>query len=259
MTDDWSLARSNRARLSLHRYAVAVLPTAATEAHNLHLPEGQDVLHTTWIAEQCCAAAWKETASVLCLPALPFGVDCNLLDFPFTLHVSQAALDAVVRDLVLSLRKHGIRKVVLLNGHGGNEWTALVRQLQCDTDSHLFVCDWWKVGLDRYGEIFGQPDDHAGEMETSVALALYPELVDMEKAGSGAVRPFRFEALRQGWVRTSRSFARLNDHCAAGDPSQATAEKGRRYLELVVERITRFLVELARAPIDAEFPHCSDK
>jgi creatinine amidohydrolase len=119
---------------------------------------------------------------------------------------------------------------------------------------HVFLCNWWTVGHDRYDEIFEAPDDHAGEFETSVALALYPELVELDVAGDGRARPFRFEALERGWVRTSREFSRLNDHCGVGDPSRASAEKGRRYLDLVCERISRFLVELVRSPIDEHFP-----
>jgi creatinine amidohydrolase len=92
-------------------------------------------------------------------------------------------------------------------------------------------------------------------METSVAMALYPELVEPDVAGNGAVRPFRFEALRQGWVQTSRDFPKINDHCASGDPSKASADKGRRYLDLVCARVADFLVEVAQAAIDDKFPH----
>jgi creatinine amidohydrolase len=227
----------------------------AIEPHNRHLPEGQDLLHTTHIARRCCAEAWERCQLVLCLPTIPYGVDCNLLGFPLTIHVSQASLDAMIGDVARSLRRHGVRKIVLLNGHGGNDFTPLVRQMQCDLDVHLFLCNWWTVGRDRWNEVFDAPDDHAGQFETSVALALYPDLVEMEVAGDGRTRPFRFEALEKGWVRTSRDFSRLNDHCAAGDPARASAEKGRRYLDIVCERITGFLVELARAPIDEHFPH----
>ena len=92
-------------------------------------------------------------------------------------------------------------------------------------------------------------------METSVALALYPELVELEAAGDGAVRPFRFEALRKGWVRASRRFARAGADCGCGDPSGASAERGRKYLEIVCERVSGFLVELAASRIDDVFPH----
>lgn len=255
MIEDWDLSSTNLRRLRDHHYEVAVLPVGAIEAHNLHLPEGQDVLHATGVARRCCAAAWERTRAVLCLPAIPFGVDSNLLAFPFSIHVPQATLDALVRAVIASLHHHAVRKFVIINAHGGNDFTPLVREVQHALPVHVFLCDWWKVGLDRYGEIFERPDDHAGEMETSVALALFPELVEPQYAGPGDAPPFRFEALRRGWVRTSRDFSRLNDHCAVGDPSRATAEKGRRYLDLVCERITTFLVELAQAPIDEAFPH----
>jgi creatinine amidohydrolase len=255
MINEWDLTETNLHRLSQRRYEVAVLPIAAIEAHNRHLPEGQDLRHTTYVARRCCELAWKQCESVICLATIPYGVDCNLLAFPLTIHVSQATLDAIVRDIIASLHKHGIRKIALINGHGGNDFAALIRQIQSDLPVHVFLCNWWTVGHDRYDEIFEAPDDHAGEFETSVALALYPELVELKGASDGRARPFRFEALEKGWVRTSRDFARLNDHCAVGDPSRASAEKGRKYLDLVCERISGFLVELAQTPIDEHFPH----
>jgi len=254
MINEWDLAETNLHRLSQRRDEVAVLPVGAIEAHNRHLPEGQDLRHTTCVARRCCELAWKECEAVICLPAIPYGVDCNLMAFPLTIHVSQATLDAMVRDVVESLHKHGIRKIVIINGHGGNDFTPLIRQIQSDLPVHVFVCNWWTVGQDRYGEIFEEPDDHAGEFETSVALALYPGLVEPEVAGDGQARPFRFEALEQGWVWTSRDFSKLNDSCGVGDPSRASAEKGRQYLDLVCDRISRFLGELAQATIDEHFP-----
>jgi len=257
MINEWELATTNLQRISQRRYEVAVLPIGATEAHNRHLPEGQDGLHTTYVARRCCELAWQQCESVICLPTIPYGVDCNLSTFPLSIHVSQTTLDTVVREVVVSLHKHGIRKIVIVNGHGGNDFTPLIRQIQSDLPVHVFLCNWWTVGEDHYDAIFDDPGDHAGELETSVALALHPELVEPEAAGDGQVRPFRFVALERGWVRTSRDFARLNDHCGVGDPSRGSAEKGRRYLEIVCGRISTFLVELARAEIDEHFPHVS--
>lgn len=256
MIHEWDLTATNLHRLSQRRYEVAVLPTSAIEAHNRHLPEGQDFFHANHVARTACAAAWPRCESVICLPGLPYGVDCNLLSFPLTIHVSQTALDAMIRDIIASARRHGLRKFVILNGHGGNDFKPLIRQIQADLDVFVFLCNWWLVGSDRYKEIFELPDDHGGEMETSVAMALYPELVEMHNhPGDGRVPPFRFEALQKGWVQTSRDFARLNDHCATSDPSRATADKGRRYLDLCCRRIADFLVELAQSPLDERFPY----
>ncbi len=259
MIDEWDITATNLHRATRRRYEVAVLPVGAIEPHNLHLPYGQDFRHASHVARQSCAAAWRRCEAVLCLPALPFGVDCNLMGYPLTVSITQASLDAVVREIIASLRHHGIRKFVLINGHGGNDFAPLNRQIQCELDVHVFVIDWWKVGHDRYGEFFTRPDDHAGQFETSVALALYGELVELDQAGDGAVRAFRFEALRRGWARTSRDFARLSDHCAAGNPEGASAERGRKYLDLVIGRIADFLVELAKSPIDEHFPFAENE
>lgn len=258
MIHEWDLTETNLSRLSEQNMEVAVIPTAATEPHNRHLPEGQDFLHTTYIAKEVCRRAWEKTKSVICLPGLPYGVDCNLLDFPLAIHVTQATLDALLTDIIVSLHHHHIHKIVIINGHGGNDFTPLIRQLQCELDVYLFQTNWWKVGMDKYDEIFDKPDDHAGQFETSVALALFPGLVELEKAKDGMPRPFRFEALNKGWVQTSRQFSRLNDHSAAGDPGGSSAEKGRKYLDIVIERLSSFLTELASSSIDETFPQAND-
>lgn len=252
---DWDLTQTNLGRL-LERGIpeVAILATSAIEPHNRHLPEGQDYLHTTHISRAVAQEAYEAGASVVWLPAIPYGVDANLLDFPLAIHVSQQTLDALLGDIVRSLRHHGTRKIIVVNGHGGNDLTPFVRAIQTEIDVHVFACDWWKVGADRYGDFFSLPEDHAGQMETSVALALFPELVELERAGDGVAAPFRFEALREGWVRTSRRFSRLNDHCAAGIPTGASAEAGIGYVRLVVDRLVRFVVDLSAAAIDERFP-----
>ncbi len=254
MISDWIFKETNQRRLKENMPEVAVIPTSAIEPHNMHLPVGQDFMHTSIITERSVKKAWKKINKVVALPGIPYGVDCNLLNFPIAIHVSQHVLDAMLRDIVASLLSYGIRKVVIVNGHGGNDFTPFIRQIQHDMDTHVFQIDWWKVGDDAYSEIFDKPEDHAGELETSVAMALYPGLVEMEHARDGKAQPFRFEALQKGWARTSRDFSKLNDHCATADPYAATAEKGEKYLQLVIDRISGFLVELAGEPVDDDFP-----
>ncbi len=258
MIHDWELTTTNLARVQKASFEVAVLPVGAIEPHNRHLPYGQDFLHTSEVGRRCVQEAWQATQKVLLLPTIPYGVDCNLMDFPLAMHISQNTLNALITDLVRSLKHYGIRKIVILNGHGGNEFKALIRQLQCDEKVYLFLINWWQVGSDQYAEIFDKEDDHAGELETSVALRLYPQLVELQNAGSGKARTFRFEALNRGWVKSSRNFGQLNDHCAVGNPALASAEKGKAYLDLVCGRISRFLIELAQSPLDAHFPYADE-
>ncbi|MCI0496132.1 creatininase family protein, partial [candidate division KSB1 bacterium] len=98
MIHDWDLTETNLSCLSKKKPEVAVIPIGAIEPHNFHLPEGQDFFHASWVAKQSCQLAWEKCQSVICLPAIPYGVDCNLMDFPLAIHVSQAALDALLKE-----------------------------------------------------------------------------------------------------------------------------------------------------------------
>ena len=258
MINEWDLTQTNQARILNRPPTVAVLGTSAIEAHNYHLPEGQDFLHTDAIVKKVTQMAWDKTKSVICLPTLPYGVDCNLMEFPLTIHVRQSTLDLMITEIVSSLKHHGIKKILLINGHGGNDFSALIRQIQSDLDIHMFWCNMYEVGKDKHKKIFENVDDHAGELETSIALALFPDIVELEKANNGDYRKFRFDALEKGWIKTSRNFSKLNDYCCNADPRLASAEKGEEYLELIYSRISNFLIELAEAEDDEYFPHKSN-
>ena len=185
MINEWDLTQTNQARILNQPPTVAVLGTSAIEAHNYHLPEGQDFLHTDAIVKKVTKIAWDKTKSVICLPTLPYGVDCNLMEFPLTIHVRQSTLDLMITEIVSSLKHHGIKKILLINGHGGNDFSALIRQIQSDLDVNMFWCNMYEVGKDKYKKIFENIDDHAGELETSIALALFPNLVELQKANNG--------------------------------------------------------------------------
>jgi creatinine amidohydrolase len=97
-------------------------------------------------------------------------------------------------------------------------------------------------------------------LATALALAFYPDLVAGEPAtgrlpaDDGAVNPTRFEAVNAGWVSLTRPWHLLTKNSGAGNPHAATAEKGKRLMDVLVERLSDFLVELAKAPVDERFP-----
>jgi len=250
----WRLDELTLKDVRERRFEVAVLPVGATEPHNLHIPYGSDAFHGEAIADLCCEAALKLGAKVVLLPTIPYGVDSNQLGFPLAIHVGQPVLDAMVTEIVRSLEHHGILKVVIFNSHGGNSFKPLLRELYGKTKVFLAAVDWWTVGADRIREIFEKPGDHGDEMETSVGLALFGDLIHLADADDGAVRPCRFEAVNRGWVQITRPWHLLTRNAGVGDPRAATAEKGRRYIQLVVERVARFLKELSDATMDETFP-----
>lgn len=231
------------------RYEVAVLPWGATEAHNLHLPYGTDILESQTIANLAAGWAWERGAHVVTLPAMPFGVNTSQLDIPLIVNLNPTTMMAVLDDVVSSLEFQEIRKLVILNGHGGNDFRWMVRELLPHRDVFVAVVDWWKV-LDAR-EYFDEPGDHAGEMETSVMGELFPELVlPLDQAGSGAVRVPRMKALREGWAWTPRRWTQVTADTGVGDPHRGSPEKGRRYLDELTRTIGGFLVELAAADTD---------
>ncbi len=255
----WILAETNYAYLKEHPVEVAVLPCGATEPHNLHLPYGTDMYEGTVVGEKICEAAFQQGAKVTLLPTIPYGTETNQMAFPLAMNVNPSTLFAFITDLVQSLEHHGVRKFVLLNSHGGNEFKALVRELYGKTSVHVFLCSWYSAIREASEKIFDYPEDHAGEMETSFGLAYFPELVGRNEDGTliaddGATAKTRFEAVNEGWVGITRPWHLLTTNSGAGYPHAASAEKGERMMNLVVERLAPFLVELSNAKLDEKFP-----
>jgi creatinine amidohydrolase len=237
---------------------VAVIPLGATEPHNLHLPYGTDSLEATVIGNQVCEAATRRGAKVVLLPTIPYGVQTNMRRLPLAMNVNPATLDVLLGDVVDSLLNSGIDKILLLNSHGGNDFKPLLRTL-AGKNIQLFLCDWFRMVSDVYSTIFENPEDHAGEMETSIALAYFPYLVSRNDDGTlqadqGETRSTRFDAVNQGWVQITRRWDLLTTHTGSGNPHQATAEKGHRVMQVIVERLADFLVELDQSVVDDRFP-----
>lgn len=250
------LAHARYGEMCEQKFDVAIVPLGTCEPHNFHLPYATDALHTTQVAHKIAEAATQKSARVVVLPTIPFGVQTNMRALPLAINLNPTTLFRVLDDVVASLRDGGIDKVVLLNGHGGNDFLKpFIREHMSHGDAS-FICtvDWWRVGSDMYSFIFEKTDDHGGELETSVMLHLYPELVKMDEAGKGSVNQTRFEAINRGWVSISRPWHLLTDDTGSGDPRAATAEKGERYLQVVVERLSEFVIQLAREPLDDAFP-----
>lgn len=254
------LAETNFTQVKDCEYAVAVLPMGATEPHNLHLPYGTDTFQAEAIGSRVCEAAWNAGAKVVMLPAIPYGTETNQRHCRLSMNVNPSTLGQIIRDLVDSLKGHGIHKLVILNSHGGNEFKPLLRELNGQTPVRIFLCDWFRgISGDVQKEIFEEAGDHAGEMETALGLAYFDEFVLKKDAGDivaddGAVNSTRFDAINNGWVSITRDWHLLTTNTGSGNPHPATAEKGRQLMTVIVERLSTFLVELADSEVDERFP-----
>ncbi len=254
---EWNLAEQTHDFVRAQQWQAAVLPFGATEPHNLHMPYGTDTLQLETLANRACEHAWRAGARVLLLPTIPYGVNTNHLRVPGAVacSVTPTTLLHLLTDLVDSLERQGIRKLLLLNGHGGNELKPLTRELHHRTGVFLCVCDWFRMARDVYPGLFDNPGEHADEVETSLGLAFFPDLMRPGRADDGAARPTRLDAVNRGWVSITRPWHLVSKNTGLGDPSAASADKGRRLMDVLVERLGGFLIELAAAEMDEQFPY----
>lgn len=222
---------------------MAVLPWGATEAHNYHLPYGTDTIQSERVAAEAARIAVEQGAGVVVLPAIPFGVQTGQRDVPLCINLNPSTQLATLSDIAESLQPHGVRKLVILNGHGGNDFRGIIRELDPLTDLSLFALDWYRCVPP--GEYFEEPGDHAGELETSVTMHLAPDLVlPLDRAGSGMERVSRLRAVREGWAWTPRRWVDVTVDTGVGNPAKATEGKGASYFTAVTRKIAGFLVEL---------------
>jgi creatinine amidohydrolase len=243
------LAEAHWKHVSSAAYDVAVLPWGATEAHNFHLPYATDNIQCDHVAAESARIAWERGAKVVVLPTMPFGVQTTQLDIPFCLNLNPSTQALVLGDLVAALEGQGVRRLVVLNGHGGNDFKQMIRELQPKTRVLLVAINWYTVVDQKsYFEDLG---DHAGELETSVMQHVAPELVlPLGEAGSGAERKPKIAGLRERWAWTPRRWTQVSADTGIGNPQAATPEKGERFFRAVTERIGGFLVDLAAADPD---------
>lgn len=228
---------------------VVILPTSSTEQHGPHLPVCTDAT----ICEAVCRAAAERASadvSVTIAPALVYGISDHHLPYPGVLSLPSLTFVEVVSRVAASLVASGFRKIVVVNGHGGNE--EAVRIVARDlANTHAVAV----AATDYYAHArtapavaealaVGRVPGHAGHFETSLMLALRPELVD----GRPAVGAGHYIAPTRPGVMMARSGGRIGDGPGhTDDASQASAELGRRLLDAIADELAAFLLEFAAA------------
>lgn len=244
------LAESNWAAVRSTEFQLAILPWGATEAHNFHLPYATDNYQLDHIAAESARIAWESDANVIVLPTIPFGVNTGQLDILLDINMMPSTQMAILSDVAHVLATQGIPKLVVLNGHGGNNFRQMIREIGA-CHKELFICEinWFKV-LDG-NQYFDEPGDHAGEMETSCMMHIAPELVlPLEQAGDGHANPLRIKGFQDGWAWAERQWSRVTKDTGVGDPKSASAAKGQDFLNALTHQIADFLVELAHCKND---------
>lgn len=239
------LAETNWKSIKDSNFQLAVLPWAATEAHNYHLPYATDVIEGTAIAEESAKIAWDKGAKVIILPTIPFGVNTGQSDIYLDMNLNPSTQFAILKDVLEVLNRQGIKKFMILNSHGGNNWKSIVRELGL-LFPEMFLCvgEWFKM-FDKK-EIFTDPGDHADEMETSLILHLAPHLVlPKEEWGDGAEKKNKIRAFTEGWAWTERPWSKISADTGVGNPKEASIEKGERFFNAICNKLGNLMVEIS--------------
>jgi creatinine amidohydrolase len=239
------LSESHWSDVSKREFELAILPWGATEAHNFHLPYGTDNYETEALVYEAARMAWEKGAKVIVLPTIPMGVNTGQTDIYMTLNMNPSTQQAILEDIADSLEGCGMEKLLVVNGHGGNDFKQIIREVGASyPDLLMATCNWFQ-SVDQ-GRIFENAGGHADEMETSLMLYACPELVKpLDQAGEGKAKGFAVEALNESWAWTERKWTRCSDDTGVGDPRKASLEKGEKYFREVTEKLAALFVGLA--------------
>lgn len=240
------LSVSNYGTARRHTYTVALLPWGATEPHNLHLPYLTDAILSRDIAADAAAIALKEyDIRAMVLPPVPLGAqNPGQRELPFCIHYRYDTQRAVLTDIASSLHHQGIDRLLIINGHGGNSFKNMIRDLAVDIPSMtIATAEWFKAAPAK--EYFDHPGDHADELETSVMMHYHPDLVNLAEAGPGGDGGFRGQALASGIAWLPRNWARISSDTGIGNPALATAEKGARFAQACARALAQVIADLS--------------
>lgn len=230
----------------------AILPCGSIEQHGPHLPVDVDYFDAVYLAGKVAELCTEPRPFVL--PPIPYGVSYHHEEFKGTISVTNDALSKFVYDIGINLARNGIKKIIILNGHGDNSPTLKYAAQMINRDANIFVCV--ETGetsdIDLYDLIDTDNDIHGGEIETSTTLALRPELVNMIEAVNETVSfassylDFTSSRGVAWYVRTKR----ISNSGVMGDATKASAEKGKKIWEIMIAHLVRFVEEIKRTNLE---------
>ncbi|MCR5076610.1 MAG: creatininase family protein [Prevotella sp.] len=243
---EYDLSVANYGATRKLQYDVALLPWGATEPHNYHLPYLTDCILSHDIAVEAARKAFRaQGVRAMVMPPVTMGAqNPGQRELAFCVHARYETQRAILADIVSSLHHQGMRRLLIVNGHGGNSFKNMIRDLTIDfPDFTIASSEWFRMLPAR--DFFDEPGDHADELETSVMMHYHPELVSLDEAGEGKGGGFRVPALQDGSVWIPRDWSRVSTDTGIGSPRLATAEKGARFAAAVTDKYAAFLSDFA--------------
>lgn len=246
MEKEFDLSVSNYGTVRGCNYDVAILPWGATEPHNLHLPYLTDCILSHDIAVDVAKHLFEmHQKRCMVLPPVSMGAqNPGQRDLPFCIHYRYETQKGILSDIVASLYHQGFRKLLIINGHGGNSFKNMVRDLTLDYPNFIIATsEWFKMCPAK--DFFENPGDHADEVETSVMMFYHPELIRLSEAGTGEANSFKNKELENGQVWIPRNWSMVSKDTGIGNPACSTAEKGKAFAQAVIDKYIDFLLHFS--------------
>ena len=236
MEIEWGRLSAEALRRQAELGALVILPVASTEQHGPHLATFVDTILSGEVAKRAARLMIAQNQPVVVAPTVWCGLAEHHMPFGGTFTLSFATYHALLRDLCGSILRHGFRRILMLNGHGGNVagLNVIVGELTRELDAPIVVTTYWTHAEAAYKEILEDQLSvhHACEAETSAMMAVAPELVDRSRL-TDAVGPVPTKpgsVLNQPLNRW-RSFKEITASGVVGDARKASPEKGERLLD----------------------------
>ena len=248
----WAELTWPEAEEKLKRVDVALLPVGAIEQHGPHLPLDIDAFDAEYLAKRVAETCSDPKPFVL--PLIPYGVSYHHDDFMGTISVSNEILSKLVYEIGISVARQGIKKLIIINGHGDNAPSLSFAAQMINRDAKIFVAvDTGETSDVDMENISSTPNDvHAGEIETSTSLAIRPHLVKMDKAKKTVLkfssRYLNFSSLRGvPWYAQTK---KISESGIMGDPTKASVKKGEKMWEIMIAHLVAFVEDLKSMSLD---------
>ena len=209
-----------------------IIPLGSMEQHGPHLPISTDTIIAEYLANQLT----KKISSYV-LPGIPYGVSFEHRPF-FNISISNDVLSELLSQICISLGENGFNQIIILNGHRGNMGVLqYIPQIveRNNPKMNVFGINYW--------HLIEREFDHGGFVETSLMLAIEPELVQMQNAKRGHLNKKRLNSTYTTFLSNTSSF-KITRNGVLGDPRKATKEEGKKIISITMKNLVRILKEL---------------
>jgi len=242
---EWMKLTAAELREQASANAMVIVPIASLEQHGPHLATGVDIVLGTGVAHETARQLRARGEQVVVTPCVWTGLAEHHMEFGGTVTLDYAAFSGVLRGIVRSAARHGFRRVMLLNGHGGNAEAVGVAATEFSVEFGIRVAGgtYWHIVPEVIGPLLERQAGlmHACEAETSLMMHLAPDSVRMERlAEAHGPASTRVEGQPSG-LMMRRSFKALSSSGVVGDARLATSEKGRNLVSNIGAKLADVL------------------